>query len=363
MTYAIAAAGTGGHVFPALAVAEALVDLGVAPANVVFLGGTRFEAEAVPAAGFELVSLPLRGLQRRITIDNFKIPGAVASARAQARQVIRAREVGVILAAGGYATVPVALAARAEGVPYFVQEQNAHAGLANRLMARGAVQAFTSFPDTEGLKSGTPVGNPVRRHLSSFSRPDLRAAALERYGFLPDRVTMGVVGGSLGATVLNEAVVRLVSQWAGPNIQIVHLVGTRNAEEYEERASQIDIPPSVRWAVVPFEAEMQYFFAAIDFALARAGGMVAELTATATPSILVPGGFGSKGHQDASASYLVRNSAAVAVDEADPGGIVAAVEALAGDPDRRRAMSEASSRIGHPEAARVIAEALVSCHD
>jgi len=256
----------------------------------------------------------------------------------------------------------VALAARAESIPYFIQEQNAHAGLANRLMARAAVHVYTSFPDTEGLDGGMAVGNPVRRDLASFSRPDLRAPALERYGFLPDRVTMGVVGGSLGAAVLNEAVARIVSQWTEPDIQIVHLVGTRNAAEFEARSTRADIPPSVRWAVVPFEPEMHYFFAAIDFVLARAGGMVAELTATGTPSILVPGGFGSKGHQDASARYLVENGAALVVDETDESGIVAAVESMANDPGRRRTMSEASARIGQPEAAAVIAKAMVNEH-
>ncbi len=362
MTYAIAAAGTGGHVFPALAVAEALVDLGVDPTEIVFFGGTRFEATAVPDAGFELVELPLRGLQRRLTVDNLRIPGAVRAARALARDVIDARKVGAVLAVGGYVTVPVALAARAEGVPYFVQEQNAHAGLANRVMARNAVEAFTSFPDTHGLEGGRAVGNPVRRDLATFSRPKLRGPALERYGFLPNRVTMGVVGGSLGATVLNDAVARLVSGWTGPNIQIIHLVGTRNAGEVERRVHGMDIAPSVLWSVVPFEAEMHYFFAAIDFVIARAGGMVAELTATATPAILVPGGFGSKGHQDASARYMLEHGAAVVVDEEDEAAIVAAASALAADPDRRRIMSDASRQIGHPEAARVIAEALMERH-
>lgn len=362
MSYALAAAGTGGHVYPALAVGEALVDLGVAVADIVFFGGSRFAATVVPDSGFQFEELPLRGLQRRLTVDNLKIPSTVAAARRRARVVIQSRNVKVALAAGGYVTVPVALAARAERIPYFVQEQNAHAGLANRLMAGGAVHAFTSFPTTEGLKNGLPVGNPVRRQLADFSRPHLRGEALQRYGFLPGRVTLGVVGGSLGATVLNESVVHLIAGWSGPDLQIIHLVGSRNASEYERLADTMDIPPSVMWSVVPFETEMEYFFAASDLVLARAGGMVAEITATGTPSVLVPGGFGSKGHQDASARYLEEHQAGVVVSEADQYGIVEAVSLLASDPDRRRRMAEASRKIGRPEAAKVIARAMIEHH-
>lgn len=359
MTYAIAAAGTGGHVFPAIAVAEALVDLGVDGDTIVFFGGDRLETELVPAAGFGLVSLPMRGLARRLTAQNLTLPAVVNAARKRARTEFRTRDVRVLLGTGGYATVPTTMAARGLGLPYFLQEQNAHAGLANRLMARGARRVFTSFPMTQGLAEATYVGNPVRRRLSHFSRPALRTDALARYGFEPGRVTVGVVGGSLGATALNEAVAALVAGWSEPPIQIVHLVGTRNADVYTRLRTDTR---NVIWRVVPFEDHMEFFFAASDFVIARSGGMVAEITATATPSILVPGGFGSKGHQAASARHLVSEGAALIVSEENLGQLTEMVTVLSIDPDRRRRMSEAAARVGKPNAAQVIARAMVETH-
>lgn len=151
MSFAIAAAGTGGHVFPALAVAEALVDSGVAQADIVFYGGTRFEATAVPEAGYEFVSLDVQGLKRSLSADNFRLPLIVRNAAKRVAQELGIRGTRVLLATGGYVTVPAGWGAKRAGVPFFVQEQNAEPGLANRVMSRWSEIAFTSFESTRGL--------------------------------------------------------------------------------------------------------------------------------------------------------------------------------------------------------------------
>ncbi|MDH5422191.1 MAG: UDP-N-acetylglucosamine--N-acetylmuramyl-(pentapeptide) pyrophosphoryl-undecaprenol N-acetylglucosamine transferase [Acidimicrobiia bacterium] len=358
MTYAIAAAGTGGHVFPALAIAEALERTGVERTDIVFFGGDRFESEAVPAAGYDFVRLELRGLKRSFTPSNLGIPGVVLNARRTIGEELVRRQVGALVATGGYVTVPAAWAAQRASVPYFVQEQNAHAGLANRLMSRKAVAAFTSFPVTEGLSRGVYCGNPLRTAFVDFDRQALRAGALVHYGLEPDLPVLGVVGGSLGAGALNAAVHSMVLGWAGPPIQIIHLTG----ELHVEAVSQLTNPREVPWKVVAFETSMELFFAAADLLLARAGGMVAEITATGTPAILVPGEFGSKGHQLATARFVEAAGGAVVIEQANIDAVPDEVERIIGDPQLLAEMSSRSRGLGRPRAADEIANRMVSVH-
>ena len=353
MTYGIAAAGTGGHVFPALAVAEALVAEGVPQPDITFFGGERFEATAVPAAGYELVQLRLQGLKRSLTLTNLRLPGVVWAAVRETRQVIVERGIGVMLGAGGYVTVPCGIAARLEDIPTFVTEQNAHAGVANRLVAHWSETAFTAFESTEGLPKGVWVGNPVRASLSHMERPTEAAAARMFYGLDPNLPTVGIVGGSLGARALNEAIASGVERRIFENVQIVHLAGTRFVSEYAG---------TDRWKIVGFEDRMERFFAAIDLVVSRAGGMVAEITATGTPSILVPGEFGSKGHQEASARALEQAGAAVLLPEKQLSELGEKIVGIIGDDMKLRDMAAAAAWIGKPDAAQMVAEEMMRAH-
>lgn len=354
MSFAIAAAGTGGHVYPGLAVGEALVGLGVSREEILYVGGNRMESKVYPAAGFPFLTVELRGLQRRLTSANLGIPSVVLKATRIISGELRARDVGALLGMGGYVTVPAGWAARRGGIPYAVSEQNAHAGLANRVMARSATRVFGSFPATTGLPTASWVGNPVRASLATFERGPLRARAVERWRLDPGLPVLGVFGGSLGARAINTAVATAVENWAGPEIQVLHLAGHGHAEMTERAA----MSPR-RWTVLEFCEEMELFYAATDLVIARAGGSVAELTATATPSILVPGVFGSGGHQTANAAFLADAGAAVVVAEDQLGDLGAMAASLMADPERRRQMSEACATLARPHAARVVAEAMM----
>ncbi|UCG41196.1 MAG: UDP-N-acetylglucosamine--N-acetylmuramyl-(pentapeptide) pyrophosphoryl-undecaprenol N-acetylglucosamine transferase [Acidimicrobiia bacterium] len=345
-TVALAAGGTGGHVLPALSVAEALEGR----ADLVFLGGDRFEATAVPAAGLDLVQAPVQGLQRSLTPRNLAIPLSVWRAAGIFGDAMTARGVGALLATGGYVAVPAGIAARRLGLPIFLHEQNAHAGLANRFMGRWAKATFTSFPETEGAIRPRYVGNPIRAAIATLDRAALRPAALERYGLARGRVTVGIVGGSLGARSINEAMLDAAPLLG--DAQVLHLTGPRFADEVRPRTAGLGVP----WSVVGFEDEMEWFFAAVDLVVSRASGMVAELTATGTPSVLIPGSFGSKGHQAASAAHLAAAGAAVVVGEENLDRLGSEVARLVGDPNARAAMSDAARAIGRPNAATVIAE-------
>jgi UDP-N-acetylglucosamine--N-acetylmuramyl-(pentapeptide) pyrophosphoryl-undecaprenol N-acetylglucosamine transferase len=279
------------------------------------------------------------------------IPFTVISAIVTMRRAFRTRRVRVVLGLGGYVTVPAAIAARLAGAVVMVSEQNAHAGLGNRMAARVASRCFGSFPETSGLKAEW-VGNPVRSHLASFDRDRLRPEALAHYGLRGDRPVVGVFGGSLGAGVLNRVAPQLAEL---EEIQLVHLAGEIHAEA---------LAPSMTdsWRIVGFEERMDLFYAAVDLVVARAGGAVAELSATATPAVLVPGGFGSAGHQAANADYLAAAGAAVVVDESDVSRVPAVVSGILAEVGRLAQMRDAARTLARPDAAEVIAAAMITGH-
>ncbi|HIE21381.1 MAG TPA: UDP-N-acetylglucosamine--N-acetylmuramyl-(pentapeptide) pyrophosphoryl-undecaprenol N-acetylglucosamine transferase [Acidimicrobiia bacterium] len=356
MTFLIAAAGTGGHVFPGLSVGEALVEQGVDRSRILYVGGERLEAEVFPKAGFPLVQVEPRGLRRSLDPANLGLPALVWRARTKIVEVIADQGVRAALGLGGYVTVPAALAARKTKIPFMISEQNAEAGLANRFSARWADRVFGSFPETRGLPSAEWVGNPVRRPFWDFQRSHLRPAALRRYGFTSELPVLGVFGGSLGAGIINEVVTDVLTRWQGPPLQVVHLTGTRNLEGLES----LTPGPGVAWVRRGFEEKMEMFYAVSDLVVARAGGAVAELTATATPAILVPGSFGSAGHQGRNAEELARRGAAVVLPEERLTRLEAVVTETLFDPEALRAMAESARELGRPGAARTIAAAMRS---
>lgn len=355
MTFLIAAAGTGGHVFPGLSVGEALVDMGVSHRDVLYVGGDRLEATVYPREGFRFLQVRLAGLRRSLTVDNLRIPGVVLRARKTITGEMVKEDVRVVLGMGGYVTVPVALAARKQQVLFFNAEQNAEAGLANKLTARWAEETFVSFPDTGGLPGGTWVGNPVRKPFWSFDRASLRPEALQRYDLDPGIPVLGVFGGSLGARVINDALAKILEVWTGPPIQVVHLTGTSHVDDLGD----LSAPADVTWRRLGFEESMDQFFAASDVVMARAGGAVAEITATATPSVLIPGRFGSGGHQEGNARFLERAGAAEVLSEDSLDRLADVVTGLMTDAERREAMAAASRGVSKPEAARTIARRMI----
>lgn len=352
MTFAIAAAGTAGHVYPGLAVAEALVSQGVSSEEVLFIGGDRLEAVAVPRAGYSFLSVPLQGLARRMTVRNLAIPSKVSMAIRRIRTALSERGVSVLLATGGYVTAPAGWAARSQGIAFFLSEQNAVAGLANRVMERWATRSFASFSHTSGLKRAEWVGNPIRADIVGVNRGALREQANRHYRLEDEVPVVGVMGGSLGAAVINRSVHQMLRDWEAKPVQVVHLTG---ATHFQEMSLQASSSPH-RWRVVGFEERMDLFYSACDLVVARSGGGVAELTAVGMPSVLVPGVFASAGHQAANAAALESGGAAVTLSEADLERLGSVVSGLLFDPSRSKSMAEAALAMARPLAAQHIAK-------
>lgn len=356
MSYLIAAAGTGGHVFPGLAVGEALVELGIDRDQVLFVGGDRLEKEVYPEAGFTFLRADLAGLKRELTVENLRLPQRVWRAAVRIGRAMAERGVSIALGMGGYVTVPVAIAARRRGVPLFIAEQNASAGLANRFASRWAERVFGSFPVTEGLPGAEWIGNPIRTPLRLFDRFRLREEARRHFQVGDDGVVVGVIGGSLGAGALNRVAAILAA--TSPDYSILNLCGAGNLAEQQRRA---EASPA-NWIVRGFEPRIELFYAAIDAVVTRAGGAVAEITATATPAVLIPGGFGSGGHQEANAAFLAATGAAVILAEERIEESPRAVTELL-SPSTLSRMTEASKTLARPNAALDIASAMRAAHE
>ena len=350
MTFVIAAAGTGGHVLPALAIADALTSDGIARSHIRFVGGDRMEAELVPAAGYSFSGFEMARLRRSLTPRNLAIPFVVRRTSLKMTEMMEEWGTRAVLGTGGYSVIPAALAARRLRLPFFLQEQNAVAGLATRLAARWAQEVFLGLPGrAERLPRSTVVGNPLRPAFEAFDRDTLVGDARRRYGVRAEGPVVGILGGSLGARVLNESAADIVA--AVGRGTVVHIMGANS----DSRAAVAEAPDGVQWVRLSYETDTSYLYAACDLVVCRAGAMtVSELAATGTPSVLVPL---ERVGQEANAAALSDVGAAVIVPQAAISGIGDIVASMLSDSDRLAFMSAAarsSARLG--SAAKIAAK-------
>ncbi len=357
--------GTGGHVYPALAIAAALEARGVAHDDLRFIGAARgLEATVVPEAGFAIDLLPGRGVRRSLRPDalreNADALWGTARAVVRSRTLLRRLRPQVVVGVGGYASLPCVLAARVRRrpVPVVVHEQNAAPGVANRVAVRLGARAAVSLPGTP-LRGAVLTGNPVRAGLLDVRRPS--TAQLAAAGPL----RLSVFGGSLGARRVNEAVLGLYDRWRDrTDVAVHHVCGTRNLETC--RAALADVRRAgdrLDYTLVGYEHHMHDLYARTALAVCRAGAVtVAELAVTGVPAVLVPLPGAPGDHQTRNARTLADQDAAVLVADADC--TTDRLEALADDllahPDRLDAMSAAARQLARPDAADAVAELVLA---
>jgi undecaprenyldiphospho-muramoylpentapeptide beta-N-acetylglucosaminyltransferase len=353
-TYAlVTGGGTGGHVYPALAVAEELVDRGHPVDEIHFVGARRgLEAVAVPAAGFALDALPGRGLRRSVAPgalrDNAAALWGAARAFARAWRIVRRTRPRVVLGVGGYASLPCVLSARLARIPTVVHEQNAQPGLANRLAVRLGARPAVSLPGTP-LRGAVLTGNPVRRAVTAIRRaPD------------PAHPVVLIFGGSLGARRVNDAALELYDRWRGrDDVAIVHVSGARDHDACAQRLAALRRDGDrVSYTLLAYDEDLAARYAVTSVAVCRAGAVtVAELAVTGTPALLVPLPGAPDDHQQRNAEALVTAGAAILVPDADATGarLAAELDRLLTDPDRLDTMSAAAHRLGRPDAAARVA--------
>ncbi|HVL90302.1 MAG TPA: undecaprenyldiphospho-muramoylpentapeptide beta-N-acetylglucosaminyltransferase [Actinomycetota bacterium] len=348
----IAGGGTGGHVYPGLALAEAL-RARRPDAAISFIGTERgLEMRAVPAAGFELDTIAVLPWAKTLGARRYLAPATALRATVQAMRILRRRRAQVVVSMGGYASLPAALAARLNGVPIVVHEQNAVPGRANRITARLTRRVAATFAESAAAfprpSQVRVTGNPIRESLARLDRDALRPEAFLHFGLDPGKTTVVVTGGSQGAKRLSEAARSLAASWAGDHaMQILLIAGRGNASDAA--------PGPIR--EIEFTDRMDLVYAAADLVVCRSGAGIMEVAAAGVPAIMVPYPYARDDHQRANAAALERARAGIIIDEteASPERLAALIREIAGDPARRGAMAAAARAYARPDAAAALA--------
>jgi UDP-N-acetylglucosamine--N-acetylmuramyl-(pentapeptide) pyrophosphoryl-undecaprenol N-acetylglucosamine transferase len=358
LSVVLAGGGTAGHVEPAMAVADALSALDP-QVRITALGTQRgLETRLVPERGYQLELITPVPLPRKPTGDLARLPGRVWRAVRETRAVLDVVDADVVVGFGGYVALPAYLAARGiprlhRRVPVLIHEANARAGIANRIGARTADRILSAVAGS-GLRRAEVVGVPVRETITALDRSALRAEARSHFGFPQDARVLLVFGGSQGAASLNRAVSAAAAELAAAGVCVLHAHGPKNTLEL--RTPEAGDPPYV---ALPYLDRMDLAYAAADLAICRSGAMtVAEVSAVGLPAIYVPLPIGN-GEQRLNALPVVNAGGGMLVADADltPGLVAREAGGLLNDPARLAAMTAAAARVGHPDAARQVAQA------
>ncbi|HEX7487313.1 MAG TPA: undecaprenyldiphospho-muramoylpentapeptide beta-N-acetylglucosaminyltransferase [Anaeromyxobacteraceae bacterium] len=351
MRLMVAGGGTGGHVFPGVALAEEVVTRH--PQNdVVFVGTARgLEARVVPAAGYPIELIEVKGLKGKGVLATLESILLLPLAFVQCWRILRRWRPDLVVGVGGYASGPVVLTAWLMRIPTAVQEQNAMPGFTNRVLGWFVKAAFTAFPEAGSFFAARKVhqlGNPIRRELmDNYMRPSQ----------VHDKLRLLVFGGSQGAHALNMRVIEALPHLVDlrDRLEITHQTGARDRAAVDKGYRACGFPVDVR----EFITDMSDAYARSDLVVCRAGATtLAELTTCQKPSILVPFPQAADNHQVMNAKSLVDAGAAVMIEERGLTGELLAreIEAILADPGRRQRMARAAGRLGSPQAAREIAD-------
>lgn len=312
----ISGGGTGGHIFPAIAIANAVRERESA-AQFLFVGAEgKMEMEKVPAAGFKIEGLPIRGFQRGSIFKNLSLPWRVVRSMLKARALVRSFKPNVAVGVGGYASGPVLAAAQRMNVPTLIQEQNSFPGKTNIYLSKRVDRICVAY---EGMEKYFPkekvllTGNPVRQEVVRLTGK--RQRAMELFGLQEGKLVLFITGGSLGARGVNIGVEAALPQFKSAGIQVIWQTGTPYFQQAQKAVADLNYPEC---KVMEFVTGMDYAYAAADLVVARAGAIsVSELSLVQKPAILVPLPTAAEDHQTHNARALTDRGAAVLLKDAD----------------------------------------------
>lgn len=325
--FIIAGGGTGGHIFPAIAIANAIKQL-QPDADILFIGAKgKMEMEKIPQAGYRIEGIDIAGFNRSSLIKNIGLPFKLAKSFFQVRSIINNFQPDAVIGVGGYSSFPVLRYAQSKGIPTFIHESNSFAGKSNMMLGKKATKIFVA---TDGMEKFFPkerlvvTGNPVRTSIAqaSISKSD----AVKFFGLDENKTTILAVGGSLGARSINEAIATHIDEFVRHNLQLIWQTGKSTAAEFIAKGKD----RKNIW-VSDFIQEMEMAYAAADIVISRAGAMaVAELCVAKKPVVFVPFPFAAEDHQTMNAKHLVDKQAALMVKDSEAKEkLIATVLALA----------------------------------
>ncbi len=354
----ISGGGTGGHIFPAVSIANA-VKAKRPDAKILFVGANgRMEMQRVPAAGYEIVGLPVRGLIRPLySLKNFGVMMDFFKSKSQIKKVIREFNPQVAVGVGGYASAPTLNAAYSLGVPCLIQEQNSYAGVTNKSLAKKAQKICVAYDGMERFFPAERImltGNPVRQGLLN---PDLKKAeCAASFGMTTDKPIVLMIGGSLGARTLNESVLQNLDKIAAAPIQFVWQTGGYYSKSIQEKLKETGKPDNLY--VTDFISKMDEAYCAADLVISRAGASsISELCLLGKPSILVPSPNVAEDHQTHNAMALVNRQAALLVkdEEAVEKLLPLAIETVV-DTDKLASLGKNALEMAFKDSANIIAD-------
>jgi len=351
----ISGGGTGGHIFPAVAIANALKS--ISPnCEILFVGAVgRMEMEKVPAAGYKIVGLNISGIQRGSILKNLGLPFKVISSVRKAIKLISDFKPDAVVGVGGFASGPLLYAASLKKIPYLIQEQNSYAGVTNKLLGKGAAKICVAFDGMEQFFPADKIlktGNPVRANIVDIK--DKHFAGAELLKLDPLKKIILVTGGSLGARTLNKSIEKHLAEIIAQDVQVVWQTGKFYYKEIIERLGAYH--PNV--VILEFLNKMDLAYAAADVIISRAGaGTIAELCLIKKPVILVPSPNVAEDHQTKNAMALVKNDAAILInDRSAEDTLVFEALKLLQNKERCKTLSENIGKMALQDADVVIAE-------
>ena len=364
----ISGGGTGGHIFPAISIANALKALRP-DADILFVGAEgRMEMQRVPDAGYRIIGLPVAGFDRRHLWKNISVIAKLLRSQWQARRIVREFRPQAAVGVGGYASGPMLKACALAGIPTLIQEQNSYAGVTNKLLAKQAAKICVAYDGMERFFPAGKIiltGNPVRQNL--LDSPVTREQAAAHFGLDPQKKTILVLGGSLGARTLNRTMEAALRDIKGhPEVQFIWQTGRIYIDEVKAAITTFtgDTMRNVRVASLPnlyvsdFIREMPMAYGLADLVVSRAGaGSISEFCLLGKPVILVPSPNVAEDHQTKNALALVQKDAALYVKDADaPAQLVSLALQTVADDAKLQSLSEHIARLAMPDAAERIAK-------
>ncbi|MBP7810594.1 MAG: undecaprenyldiphospho-muramoylpentapeptide beta-N-acetylglucosaminyltransferase [Bacteroidia bacterium] len=348
--------GTGGHIFPAVSIANEIKSI-VPDVEILFVGALgKMEMEKVPAAGYKIIGLPIAGIQRKLTLANLKFPFLLLKSIFKARSIVKEFKPDVVVGTGGYASGPLLRAATSMGIPALIQEQNSYAGVTNKWLSKKASKICVAY---EGMEQFFPkekiilTGNPVRQDIKDVEQK--RNEGQKFFNLDPNKKTLLVVGGSLGAKGINEAIGSGLQALADNNIQLIWQTGKPYFETAKQQTTSFK---DKNINAVDFISRMDLGYAVADCVISRAGaGAVSELCIVKKPAILVPLLTAAEDHQTKNAMSLVNKNAAILVrDNEAKEKLVKEAIALMNDSNKQRELQKNIGALALLNSANVIAK-------
>lgn len=356
----ISGGGTGGHIYPAIAIAQALMRLDD-QLEILFVGAEgKMEMEKVPAAGFQIIGLPVSGLERKLSVRNLSFIFKLLSSMKKAKKILNEFKPDAVIGVGGYASGPVLRMANRKKIPTLIQEQNSYAGITNRLLAKRTDKICVAYRGMEKYFPADKIiltGNPVRKELISVDNK--KKEGCDFFQLDKSNPVILILGGSLGAKTINESVWQNLEKIAGTNTQFIWQTGSiyfqeamRHMEGY--RANNIK--------VLEFITRMDLAYASADLVVSRAGaGTISELTVVSKPAVLVPSPNVAEDHQTKNALALVKNEAALMIKNIEARDLLipAALKLVQNDQEMQK-LSQNISRLAIHNSAETIASEVMN---